>query len=327
MPPEARRQARRLRRRSNRLGIEILRLWRRDASDDLADSFAAMMPDLFQALDQAQYDTAADALASTPTIMRLLDGTVPDPDYTTDPWQWVGVNGNGRNTLDTMWSAVTIGRRDIAAGTPTDTVLDRIGITLVMRSRTMLADTHRSASAVAARARRPYARYVRCLTPPSCARCVILAGKPSGAEAFQRHPNCDCTAVYTEHPESGMLTDPTGYLNGLDDEQLARLLGRADARAYRDGADIYQLVNARRNGIRRAQIGDARIKYTLEGTTRRGAASHRMISSGYAKDFVKRGGRCTRADRPRLMPETIYERCANNPQKAKAMLYAYGWIR
>jgi hypothetical protein len=95
--------------------------------------------------------------------------------------------------------------------------------------------------------------------------------------------------------------------------------------SYTDGADLNQLVNAQR-GIRTAQIDGRNIKYTTEGTTRHGLAASRMIDSGYAKEFIKNGGRYTKADRPRLMPETIYARCGDDHEKALGMLYKYGWI-
>lgn len=326
MPLEAVRLARRLRRRSNRLTVTVVGLWRRHAGSDLDESFALMMPDLFAALDTAQYQTARDSMESTPRIMRDTDGTAPAASYDVSPWQWVGVNGNGMSTLDTMWSAIVTGKMAIGSGLPLDMALHRVEWTLAERARTLLADTQRSTAAVAARSRSPYAGYVRCLTPPSCPRCVILAGRRSGSIAFQRHPNCDCTAVYTAHPENGMLTDPIGYLNELDDAQLARALGgESYAQAYRDGADLYQLVNAQR-GIRSAQLYGRNIRYTTEGLTKRGFAGRRMIDAGYAREFVKNGGRYTKVDRPRLMPETIYELCANDPEKARRMLYDYGWI-
>ena len=123
-----------------------------------------------------------------------------------------------------------------------------------------------------------------------------------------------------------MRTSPSEYLDSLDEGQLAKVLGgRANARAYADGADLNQLVNAQR-GIRTAQIDGRNIKYTTEGTTRHGLAASRMIDSGYAKEFVKNGGRYTKVDRPRLMPETIYARCGDDHEKALGMLYKYGWI-
>lgn len=327
LPTEATAQNRLLRDRSNRLAITVARLWHKHAQPDFDTAFADMMPDLFQALDTAQYATASDAIASTPKIMERFDVNAAHPEYRPDPWQWVGVNGNGMDTVDTMWTAITIGKKAVANGAPVDVAMDRIGLTLVLRTRTMLADTHRSATGMTARGICYQSTYVRGLTPPSCGRCVILAGQPCGKTPFERHPRCDCIAVYTgRKAPADACTSPTEYLDSLDDDQLARALGsKANARAYADGADLNQLVNAQR-GIRAAQIDGQRIKYTTEGTTRHGLAASRMIDAGYAKEYVKNGGRYTKADRPRLMPETIYARCGNDHAKALDMLYKYGWI-
>ena len=276
--------------------MTVLRLWHRHAQPDFGTAFADMMPDLFRALDTAQYRIAKDAIESTPKIMESFGVLAAHPEYRPDPWQWVGVNG-------------------------------RIGLTLVLRTRTMLADTHRSATSMTARGICYQSTYVRGLTPPSCGRCVILAGQPCGKTPFERHPRCDCIAVYTgPKAPANACTSPSEYLDSLDEGQLAKVLGsRANARAYTDGADLNQLVNAQR-GIRTAQIDGRNIKYTTEGTTRHGLAASRMIDSGYAKEFIKNGGRYTKVDRPRLMPETIYARCGDDHAKALGMLYKYGWI-
>lgn len=88
-----------------------------------------------------------------------------------------------------------------------------------------------------------------------------------------------------------------------------------------------QLVNAYRHkgDVRTAQVYDRRIKYTIEGTTKRGWANWAMRNAGYARE-AKRGGRYTRLDRPRLMPETIYQIAGDDPDKAYRMLKNYGWI-
>ena len=75
-----------------------------------------------------------------------------------------------------------------------------------------------------------------------------------------------------------------------------------------------------------AKFYNRKIKYTTEGTTRRGAAAYRMISAGYANGFIKHGGRYEKIDRPRLMPETIYEICDRQGRDPKQMLRNYGWI-
>ena len=139
--------------------------------------------------------------------------------------------------------------------------------------------------------------------------------------------------MWSHDVPANAYADPYSYLNDLVDaddmDALARILGsRANVRAYLDGADLNQLVNAyrRKGSVTKAQFYDRRIKYTTEGTTRRGSASYRMISAGYANGFVKHGGRYTRIDRPRLMPETIYEICDRQGRDPKQMLRNYGWI-
>ena len=332
LPQEARIQARDLRRRSNRLARRMTALWRHNASDDFGESFALCMPEMFGLLDDAQLMTASEALELTPESMASLDGMsrVELPaQYSADPHQWVGVNGNGFDTLDVMWGAVTRGKQVIANGGTVDVALHVIELGFEARMRTCLADTQRSAAIVAGHARSPYVGYVRGLTPPSCGRCVVLAGRPCGSEPFERQPRCDCIAGPTAKKPSIAVTSANDYLDGLDDRQLVKVLGsRANARAWKDGADLNQLVNAyrRKGSVSTAQVYDRRIKYTVEGTTKRGFASGRMISAGYAKEFVKNGGRYTKVDRPRLMPETIYQICEKTGKDPRRMLYDYGWI-
>ena len=189
LPQEATAQNRLLRSRSNRLAATVLRLWHKHAQPDFDTAFADMMPELFRVLDTAQYHTADDAIASTPKIMERFNVHAAHPEYKPDPWQWVGVNGNGMDTVDTMWTAITIGKRAVSNGAPVDVAMDRIGVTLVLRTRTMLADTHRSATSMTARGICYQSTYVRGLTPPSCGRCVILAGQPCGKTPFERHPH------------------------------------------------------------------------------------------------------------------------------------------
>ena len=329
LPGTAVGQAQRLRRRSNHLARRITILWRSNAGGDFAASFTAIMPALFASLDRAQLDTAADSVSTTPETMRELDGHPLYAHYPVDPRQWVGVDGAGYDTLDTMWGAVVAGKRAVARGIDEGVALKVIETELEQRARTILADTSRSASSMAARSRHHTCTYVRALTPPSCGRCVILAGQLSGMRPFERHPRCDCIAVYASRMPEGACADPRQYLDGLDDHELAHILGsRANARAYRDGANLNALVNAyrRKGGVGAAQVYDRTIKYTTESTTRRGYASHRMINAGYAKSFTKNGGRYTRVDRPRLMPETIYQIAGNDHDRAIRLLHNYGWL-
>lgn len=112
----------------------------------------------------------------------------------------------------------------------------------------LVHDAGRTAQSVDTTSRQ-HVQHVRHLSPPSCSRCAVLAGRVYRySEGFQRHPGCDCTMVPVTAASPDLTYDP---------EQMARDglvtgLSKADMRALDDGADFNQLVNARlrRGGIR-----------------------------------------------------------------------------
>jgi hypothetical protein len=131
---------------------------------------------------------------------------------------------------------------------------------------TQFQDAARVAAGVSITARPKVIGYVRMLNPPSCARCVILAGKWFGWNAgFARHPLCDCRHIPTgENVRGDLRTDPdlafrSGQVRGLT---------KAETRSLRDGADMAKVVNARRS----VYMDPAGRKFTRESTTRRGSA-------------------------------------------------------
>lgn len=114
----------------------------------------------------------------------------------------------------------------------------------------LVQDAGRAAESVAT-AVRPNIYHVRYLTPPSCARCAVLAGRVYRySEGFLRHPNCDCVMIpttvaapFAQDPESMF---EQGNVTGLS---------KADQRAIRDGADIRQVVNVRRRAAGLTESG------------------------------------------------------------------------
>ncbi len=90
--------------------------------------------------------------------------------------------------------------------------------------------------------------YVRMLNPPSCKRCIPLAGKWfRWNKGFQRHPGCDCRHIpVSENAAGDFLTDPYEMFNGMSPEEQDRVFGKRDAQAIRDGGDIWQVTNAGR---------------------------------------------------------------------------------
>lgn len=91
-------------------------------------------------------------------------------------------------------------------------------------------------------AARPHVSHVRHLNPPSCSRCVVLAGRVYRySEGFLRHPGDDCIMVPVTDESPDLTYDPV---------QLAREgkvtgLSRDDLDAINHGADLGQVVNVR----------------------------------------------------------------------------------
>lgn len=166
--------------------------------------------------------------------------------------------------------------------------------------RTFISDVGRMAQQ-ADIATRPGVGYVRMVNPPSCAACVVLAGRwYRFNEGFKRHPRCDCihrpaTSLQAAKQE-GLIDDPYSYFHSLSEAEQNRIFGRANAQAIRDGADIYRVGNAWRG---------RRGLYTAEGTSRRGFAAN------------LRG--------QRLTPEGIY-RTAGSREEALALLERHGYV-
>lgn len=184
---------------------------------------------------------------------------------------------------------------------------------------TQIQDAARGAAGISIAAR-PRIGYVRMLNPPSCSRCAILAGRfYRFNEGFTRHPRCDCRHIpASEATSRDLTTNPHAYFESLSEAEQDRIFTKAGARAIRDGADMNQVVNARR-GMAKAQVGGRKVLVTTEGTTARGVAGARL------GDLRKSGERYRRSGRPRVMPETIYE-VAEDREDAIRLLRANGFI-
>ena len=193
-----------------------------------------------------------------------------------------------------------------------------------------VADAGRTASQVEFVARPLWTNYVRMLTPPSCARCTILAGRIyRDLDAFDRHPLCDCVMVPVEDWQAA---HDAGLISSADDafekgqiggertmpdgsKRFEPGLSKADARAIGDGASIAEVVNATRGtsqpGITNALRVDVfghRVKATTYGTTKR-AAWRKANPSRLV----------------RLRPESIYQ-FAKDHDDAVRLLRLYGYL-
>lgn len=187
---------------------------------------------------------------------------------------------------------------------------------------TQIADTARAATSVAMAAEPRCVSYVRVVRLPACARCIILSGRQySYSTGFKRHPRCDCGMEPMTDDEWRQTKTPEDLFRHMSPEEQLKRLGPNGVKALEAGADLGQIINARR-GMATAVTGRGPMKVTTEGTTKRGIGAKAM-----GAEFVKEPGkRYARSKSARLMPETIFKLAGDNREHQIAMLKRYGYI-
>ena len=245
----------------------------------LSESWDSVSPALVAAVSKIQLDAATRGAGYGGNTLAD-QGLYEAPEAWVDPSSLAGVSSRGASLGAALYSAIPHTKDLIAGGMPERVALARGREVLQMSAATQVADAGRTAAGLDTFAR-PRVGYVRMLNPPSCSRCSVLAGRfYRNNEGFQRHPRCDCVHVPTTRTEAaeseGLVHDPYAYFESLSESAQDKTFGKAQAQAIRDGADLFQVVNARRgmsyagvsaDGTRRGQkvVSD----FTREGTTRR----------------------------------------------------------
>lgn len=281
--------------------------WRRIQPNDISGSWEGLVEaNVSPSVSKAQ---VAAAVAGSEYSAKTLaqQGAYSAPVEFVDPTAFGGYAADGRQ-LDSLLAAPAYRTKSlIGEGVSVSAALQRGQMLLDLIVRSTVTDAARQAASVDIAAR-PGVSYVRMLNPPSCSRCSILAGRIyKWNKGFRRHPACDCVHVCTmvadqaEAFANGLIDDPYEYFKSLDEAAQDRVFGRGNARAVRDGADIYQTVNSAR-GLTKSGV------FTLEGTSKR----------GYANGVLKRGQK-------RMTPDTIY-RLNPTREAALADLKAQGYI-
>lgn len=146
-----------------------------------------------------------------------------------------------------------------------------------------------------------------------------------------------------------MRTDPRAYFDSLTRAEQDRVFTQAGAEAVRLGADINQIVNARRGAhgltvpgrltaaeqaalrggrqrghLERVDVYGRQLYVTTDGVTVRGQAGKRLSRTGTRK---AKGSRYGSAKAPRLMPESIVELAGGDRDEALRLLKLHGYIR
>lgn len=295
--------------------------WARMGADFDA-SWPAVGGQLVALMLAAQGAAARSGAAYVPAALAQ-QGLDAAGDAEVDVTPFTDTAADGRDAAGLLYGAVTQAKVASGAGQAPAQALAAGERWLGMALRTQVSDSARQAASVAITAR-PRVGWTRMVNPPCCGRCAILAGRFYRYNAgFDRHPGCDCTAVPTAEDVAGdVTTDPQALFDGGHITDLSR----ADARAIADGADINQVINARR-GMATAQVFGQTVKITTEGTTRRGVAYRALREQrrNPIPDVRVPGQRYRRVQVPRLRPESIYQ-LAEDREDALRLLRLNGYL-
>lgn len=330
-------------------------VWGQISRRDISGSWAQVAPLLMAAVTEAQ--TEAARLAD-PYLDAVLAAEDADPAAAgrVVPSAFAGVASDGRPLLSLLYQPVIDWKVRLLAGQSAEDAFRGSLASALRITSTQVADAGRGATSVAMAGRRTIQGYVRVVQPPACGRCVILAGTEWGWNTgFQRHPRCDCihlptTLIARNQHRGGVRGDsfsptnrpgsaergfisPRAYFNTLSRAEQDRVFTQAGAQAIREGADMAQVVNARR-GMSTMTAYGRRVLATTEGATRRGAfyrleraRTEERTGTRFARDRtdVRRGLPQFQLRTPRLMPEEIY-RLATSRDEALAMLRRFGYL-
>lgn len=285
-------------------------------------------PDVQQLVLAAQEAAVASADAYVGSVLTELDLPAAVP-TSLNVDALVGVAGDGRPVDSLTYGAVIQAARaqyepDVAALPPAQAQASALRSAQDWMDQvvtTLLADSARSAEVASTAQRTWVTGYVRMIEPGACSRCIVLAGKfYRHNEGFLRHPRCRCRHIPSSENIAGdALTSPDAYFHSLSKADQDRAFTPAGADAIRMGADVGQVVNARR-GMQTAQVYRRKTLVTTEGTTARGLAGKSLGDLGKVS-----GERYRRSGTPRLMPETILA-AASSPADALRLLKRFGYV-
>lgn len=336
---------------ARRAAERVAQLWRQIDRSNIAASWRQLLAQALPVVSSAQGIAAASAGSYVDDALEA-QGVTAAAEGRVSVTALAGVASDGRDLAELLYQPAVRTLVAIGAGHKPSRAMTAGAVDLDMIVRTQIADAGRVASSVAITARPEVPGYVRMLSLPSCSRCVILAGKFYRWNAgFKRHPRCDCRHIPASEGAAGDLTtDPMAAFRAMDHDEQDRIFTKAGAQAIRDGADMAQVVNARRGArgltpagarltaeeartlrggrnvghLERVDVFGRQLYITTEGVTVRGVAGVRLGARETGTTVAGQRYRSARA--PRLMPESIYEIAGGNRDEAIRLLKRFGYL-
>lgn len=283
--------ARRRAKLAARVEREFHAAWRRVDSGAIRESWAAEIPRLLVFL------TTAQAVAAASADSYVADQLGAGSEYEIDPRAFGRSASDGR-PLETLLAEPPITALTALSGgrTTLDRAMAAGELTARLIGHTQTADAGRVADLTATAANRTARSWTRMIVGKTCARCLLLAGRRYSWRAdFNRHPKCDCIAIPSgEAVTADPAVNPMAAFREMDRAEQDRVFGKAGAQAIREGADMAQVVNARRGMV--------------------SVAGRKMTTVGAGR-------------RARLMPEQIFREARGDRDEVIRLLSLHGYIR
>lgn len=273
---------------AKRTARRLAALWRRIDPGAIAVSWRSLLPLAMVELSIAQAGAAR-------TADSYLAATTGEVASAVVPTAFAGIASDGRPLASLLYLPAIHSLEYIGAGASPRRALAGGLFELDLMARTQVADAGRVADEVALAARRQTTGFVRMVVGNTCSRCILLAGRWYRWNAgFNRHPKCDCIGIpAAENDPDDLRTKPRKIFESMSTAEQDKVFTKAGAEAIREGADMAQVVNARRGMV----SADGRL-FTTSGAGRR----------------------------PRLMPEQIF-RDARDRDDAIRLLRLHGYLR
>lgn len=249
IPQAAQTQYRTQQRVSAATASSVLKLWRRLGAD-FSSEWVEVRPRLLQAWQAGRVVAVKRAMPYTAAVL-VETGQVAPAEGRLNPDRFVVTAPDGRP----MWSLadeyVIAAKVAVAGGASSAEALQQAGVKLTSAVLTTMADTRRQVYQADIIQRPKLSGYARMLNPPSCSRCIVLAGKHyRWNQGFLRHPRCDCMHIPASESIAGEFrVDPRAYFDSLSKAEQDRAFTIDGAKAIRDGADISRVENVRMRGL------------------------------------------------------------------------------
>jgi hypothetical protein len=331
---------------------EIAGLWQGINLADIAVWWAQIREQVLAVIAAGQVRAAVTVDAYQQAILRD-DGLTPLAPGRIDPLAFAGHNGDGVPLPDVVDAVPIWMKADIAAGTPPEEAAEKARYRAELLAKTEIQRSSSRAGFVGRTIEPRFKAWERYVNLPACGRCIVLAGtRYRSKEIMPRHPGCDCGwyEVTEAHDRGPAENEPSALFESMTPAQQDKAFTKAGAQAIRAGADVSQVVNARRgalgllppgaritdaeaatlrNGLKRGRLQATRINgrdvfTTTSGATVRSDFGKRMAAEGNATKIP--GQRYRTSKVARLMPESIAEIAGDDQDMYLHLLRRFGYI-